>query len=324
MLQLYSDVFTDIPGRTDIKTHDVKLKEDKAVYRKPYCLPFALRSKVKEELESMKRADIIEDSNSPWAAAIVCVPKKDKTLRLCVDYRGLNSQTIFDPQPMPKIEEVINKLGKTKYISKFDLTKGYWQITLTEKAKEVSAFVTPFGHYQFKVLPFGMVNSAATFVRLIKQVLKGTEEFADSFIDDIIIYSDSWYLHLRHVKYVLALLRNAHLTVKPSKCSIRFRQIEFLAHVVGNGEIKPTEDKIKAIQQFPIPTTKRKVRSLIGFLNFYRRFIPGFTEKAAPITDLTSGSAPNKVIWQKEHQKAFEELKKAITSFPVLRNPDFL
>ena len=318
MIHSFSDVFTDIPGRTEVITHDVKLKEEKAVYRKPYCLPFALRSKVKEELHSMIKSDIIEESNSPWAAPIVCVPKKDKSLRLCVDYRGLNSQTIFDPQPMPKIEEVINKLGKAKYISKLDLTKGYWQIPLTEKAKEVSAFVTPFGHFQFKVLPFGMINSAASFVRLIKRVLKGTEEFADSFIDDIIIFSDTWNLHLTHVKCVLNMLRSAHLTAKPSKCFIGFRQIEFLAHVVGNGEVRPTEEKVKAVQQFPIPTTKRKVRSLIGFLNFHRRFIPGFAQKAAPITDLTSKSAPNKVVWKQEHQKAFEELKLAITSFPVL------
>ena len=323
LVDSFSDVFTDIPGRTEIMTHDVKLKDEKVVFKKPYCLPYALRSKVKEELQSMIESDIIEESNSPWAAPIVCVPKKDKTLRLCVDYRGLNSQTIFDPQPMPKIEEVINRLGKAKYLSKFDLTKGYWQIPLTEKAKEVSAFVTPFGHYQFKVLPFGMVNSAASFVRLIKKVLAGTEEFADSFIDDIIIFSDSWNLHLVHIKSVLSLLRNAHLTAKPSKCFIGFRQIEFLAHMVGNGEVKPTDEKVKAVREFPAPTTKRKVRSLIGFLNFYRRFIPGFAQKAAPITDLTSKSAPNKVVWKQEHQKAFEELKQAITSFPVLRNPDF-
>ena len=118
-------------------------------------------------------------------------------------------------------------------------------------------------------------------------------------------------------------LRKAHLTAKPSKCYIGFKQLEFLAHIVGNGEIRPTEEKIKAVQEFPIPTTKRKVRSLIGFLNFYRRFIQGIAEKAAPLTDLTSKSAPNKVVWKKEHQVAFESLKQAITSYPVLRNPDF-
>ena len=135
--------------------------------------------------------------------------------------------------------------------------------------------------------------------------------------------SDSWNLHLVHIKSVLGMLRNAHLTAKPSKCFIGFRQIEFLAHMVGNGEVKPTDEKVKAVQEFPVPTTKRKVRSLIGFLNFYRRFIPGFSQKAAPLTDLTSKSALNKVVWKQEHNKAFEELKQAITSFPVLRNPDF-
>ena len=144
-----------------------------------------------------------------------------------------------------------------------------------------------------------------------------------SFIDDIIIFSDSWNLHFVHIKSVLGMLRNAHLTAKPSKCFIGFSQIEFLAYMVGNGELKPTDEKVMAVQEFPVPTTKRKVRSLIGFLNFYRRFILGFSQKAAPLTDLTSKSAPNKVVWKQEHNKAFDELKQAITSFPVLRNPDF-
>ena len=168
-----------------------------------------------------------------------------------------------------------------------------------------------------------MVNSAASFVRLMKIVLKDTEEFADSFIDDIIIFSDTWNLYLVHLGKVLNSPRKTHLTAKPSKCCIGFKQLEFLAHVVGNGEIRPAEKKVKVVKEFPIPTTKRKIRSVIDFLNFYRRFIPGFAEKAAPLTDLTSKTAPNKVVWKQEHQTAFDSLKQAIISFPVLRNPDF-
>ena len=271
----------------------------------------------------MKHAGIIEPSQSPWAAPIVCVPKKDKTLRFCVDYRGLNSKTVFDPQPMPKIDDILNKLGKAKYLTKIDLRKGYWQIPLAEQAKPLSAFVTPFGQYQFQVMPFGMINSGASFVRLMKKILEGKDEFSDSFIDDIIIFSDTWSGHLHHVKSILSELRHARLTAKPSKCFFAFRQLEFLAHIVGNGEVKPTEDKVKAIQDMPVPTTKRKVRSLIGFLNFYRRFIPHFSEIASPLTDLTAKSAPNKVIWTDQHQQAFDTLKKVIITYPVLRNPDF-
>ena len=224
---------------------------------------------------------------------------------------------------MPKIDDILNKLSKAKFLSKIDLTKGYWQIPLSDRAKPLSAFVTPFEQYQFKVMPFGMVNSGASFVRLMKMILEGKEEFSDSFIDDIIIFSDTWLAHLQHVECILRTLQQAHLTAKPSKCFFAFRQLEFLAHIVGNGEVKPTEDKIKAIQEMPVPTTKRKVKSLIGFLNFYRRFIPHFAEVAAPLTDLTVKAAPNKVTWTEQHQRAFDALKRLVTSYPFLRNADF-
>ena len=303
MLEQFTDVITNVPGHTNIVVHDIKLKDRQPVSKKPYCLPFALRAQVKQEIDNMKSAGIIEQSQSPYAAPIVCVPKKDKTLRFCVDYRALNSKTVFDPQPMPKIDDILNKLSKAKLPSKIDLTKGYWQIPLSDRAKPLSAFVTPFGQYQFKVMPFGMVNSGASFVRLMKMILEGKEEFSDSFIDDIIIFSDTWLAHLQHVECILRTLQQAHLTAKPSKCFFAFRQLEFLAHIVGNGEVKPTEDKIKAIQEMPVPTAKRKVKSLIGFLNFYRRFIPHFAEVAAPLTDLTVKEAPNKVTWTEQHQR---------------------
>ena len=323
LLERYEDVITNIPGSTDLVVHDIVLKEKKPVFKKPYCLPFALRAQVKQEIDNMKSAGIIENSQSPWAAPIVCVPKKDNTLRFCVDYRGLNSITLFDPQPMPKMDEVLNKLGKARFLSKIDLTKGYWQIPLSDEAKPLSAFVTPFGQYQFRVMPFGMINSGASFVRLMKRVLEGKEDFSDSFIDDIIIFSYEWNNHIKHLECILDALKQAHLTAKPSKCFFAFRHLEFLAHIVGSGEVKPTDDKIKAIREIPVPTTKRKVRSVIGFLNFYRRFIPHFAEIASPLTDLTAKAAPNKVVWTDEHQQAFDRLKMAITSYPVLRNPDF-
>ena len=236
-----------------------------------------------------------------------------------MDYRGLNSKTVFDPQPMPKIDDILNKLGKAKYLTKIDLT----QIPLAEQAKPLSAFVTPFGQYQFQVMPFGMINSGASFVCLMKKILEGKDDFSDSFIDDTIVFSDTWSGRLDHVKSILSELRHARLTAKPSKSFFAFRQLEFLAHGVGNGEVKPKEDKVKAIQDMPVPTTKRKVRSLIGFLNFYRRFIPHFSEIASPLTDLTAKSAPNKVIWTDQHQQAFDTLKRVIITYPVLRNPDF-
>ena len=144
----------------------------------------------------IRRSDIFTGV-APYGATIVAVQKKDNSIRLCIDYRGLNEKTIFDPQPMPKLDDIFNKLGNARFISKIDCTKGFWQIPLEESTKEKSGFVTPFGHYQFNVMPFGMVNSGATFVRLMKSYwTEGLESFSDAFIDDVIIFSDHFPLHL--------------------------------------------------------------------------------------------------------------------------------
>lgn len=323
MCKGYEDVLTDIPGRTTLIEHTVTLKSDRPIYKKPYIMPYAIRKQVEDEVKSMLSANLIEKSNSAYGAPIVVVQKKDKSIRICIDYRGLNDITVFDPQPMPKIDDIFNKLGQAKFISKIDCTKGYWQIPLEQKAKEKSAFVTPFGHYQFNVMPFGMVNSGATFVRLMKMILEGLEDFSDAFIDDVIIFSSSFSEHLGHLRSVLDSFRKARVTAKPSKTVFGFMEIEFLAHKVGNGKIQPTEEKIDALNKIMPPTTKKQVRSFIGTVNFYRRFIPHFSDIAAPLTDLTSKKRPNKVRWLPEHQDSFDKLKISITQHPVLRSPDF-
>ena len=319
----FDDVLTDVPGRTSVIEHKVVLNSETPVYKRPYTMPYAVREKVEQEVKNMLNAGIVEKSKSAYGAPIVVVQKKDASMRLCIDYRGLNEITVFDPQPMPKLDDIFNKLGKAKFISKIDCTKGFWQIPLEESAKEKSGFVTPFGHFQFNVMPFGMVNSGATFVRLMKIILEGLEDFSDAFIDDVIIFSDSFHEHLDHLKQVLLSFRKANVTAKPSKTLLGFRELEFLAHKVGNGAVHPTEEKIDAINRIVPPTPKKQVRSFIGTMNFYRRFIPHFSEIALPLTDLTTKDKSNKVKWLQDHQIAFDKLKQCITQYPVLRSPNF-
>ena len=292
------------------------------------CLDFCETQLVQFYHDLVSNLDAAQNSDQKQTDVIIMdfakafdkVPHRRLLYKL--EYYGIRGST----HKWIKTDEVLNKLGKAKFLSKIDLTKRYWQIPLSDEAKPLSAFVTPFGQYQFRVMPFGMINSEASFVRLMKRVLEGKEDFSDSFIDDIIddiiIFSDEWNNHIKHLECIPGALKQAHLTAKPSKCFFAFRHLEVLAHIVGSGEVKPTEDKISAIREIPVPTTKRKVRSLIGFLNFYRRFIPHFTEIASPLTDLTVKAAPNKVVWTDEHQQAFDRLKMAVTSYPVLRNPD--
>ena len=157
-----------------------------------------------------------------------------------------------------------------------------------------------------RAMPFGMINLGASFARLVKKVLNGLEAFTDSFVDDILIFSDTWPDHLAHIKPVLLSLRQVKLTAKPSKCYFCFQQLEFLAHIVKNGVVIPTQEKVRAIQEMPVPSSKRKVRSLIGFMNFYRWLIPKIAEIASPLTDLTTKVVPNKVVWTDELHVVFD------------------
>lgn len=323
LLSEYEDIFSDVPKVTNIIEHKVITKTDEPIYKRPYPVPYALRDKVKKEIDDMLAAGIVEPSDSPYAAPIVLVKKKDNTIRFCVDYRDLNKQTIFDPVLMPRMDEVLNKVSRARYISKLDLTKGYWQVPLDSASRQKSAFITPFGHYQFTVAPFGMMNSGATFVRMMDKVLAGYDEFADSFIDDIGIFSDTWEYHIEHLRAVFDSLRQAKLVAKPSKCLFGYGELEFLGHIAGSGKLKPVQDKVSAIRQFPAPVTKKQVRSFLGLIGFYRKFIPQFSDISVPLTDLTKKNAPNKVKWSDTTQKAFDKLKDCICSDSVLRSPDF-
>ncbi|CAC5401483.1 unnamed protein product [Mytilus coruscus] len=242
----------------DVIQHTVKTKTNEPVYKKPYPLPYALRNQVKIEVEKMLKSGIIESSTSPYAAPVVLVKKKDSSIRFCVYYCSLNQVTFFDPRMMPRMDEILNKVSRSRYTSKIDLTKGYWQVPLDADVRRKSAFVTSFGHFQFTVMPFGMVNAGATFVRLMQKVLCGHEDYADSFINDVGIFSDSWSFHLEHLRLVFQLLREAKLTARPSKCLFVFSELEFLGNIAGNGTIKPVQDKVSAIREFPVPTTKKK------------------------------------------------------------------
>ena len=172
-------------------------------------------------------------------------------------------------------------------------------------------------------MPFGMINSGATFVRMMDKVLEGFDEFADSFIDDIGIFSDTWEFHVEHLRAVFQSLREAKLVAKPSKCFVGYGELEFLGHIAGSGNIKPVQDRVSAIRQFPVPVTKKQIRSFLGLIGFHRKFIPQFSDISVPLTDLTKKNVPNKVKWSDTTQKAFDKLKDCICSDLVLRSPDF-
>ena len=323
LLNEFTDVLRDEPGRTTIAEHSLETGSASPIRQQPYRVPHAYRETVRRELEQMEAEGIIEQSSSEWASPIVLVKKKDDSLRLCVDYRKLNALTPGDAYPMPRIDDLIDKLGKAKYITTLDLTRGYWQVPLKQGARRKSAFVTPFGLYQFRVMPFGLSGAPATFQRMMDNLTRGLSESTGAYLDDLVIYSSTWNDHFQHVREVLSRLREAGLTAKPRKCQFGMSKCAYLGHVVGNGRVTPDPSKLEAIQAFPTPTTKKQVRAFLGLAGYYRRFIQDFSSVSTPLSDLTRKSAPEKVVWSTQCEKAFAELKRRLCSEPVLQSPDF-
>ncbi len=293
------------------------------VRSRPYRLPEHKKKVVQAELEAMLEMGVIEESRSDWASPIVLVPKTDGSVRFCVDYRKVNAVSKFDAYPMPRVDELLDRLGTARFYSTLDLTKGYWQIPLSPLSKEKSAFTTPFGLHQFITLPFGLFGAPATFQRLMDKILRPHTAYAAAYLDDIIIYSQDWQRHMVHLREVLRALRGAGLTANPKKCAIGRVEVRYLGFHLGHGQVRPQIDKTAAIAACPRPKTKKEVRQFLGLAGYYRRFIPDYSELTSPLTDLTKKEVPDTVPWTERCQQAFTQVKAALCGGPLLHSPDF-
>jgi len=213
-------------------------------------------------------------------------------MRFCVDYRKLNSITRKDSHPLPRITEALDALGGAQWFSTLDLRSGYWQISMSDDSKEKTAFITHNGLYEFNVLPFGLCNSPATFQRLMTHALRGLEwDICLVYIDDLIIFSRTFDAHLLHLEKVFKRLKEANVRLKPSKCYFVQSKVDYLGHVVSAEGLRPNPNKIKAVQEFPVPVNSTGVKAFLGLCNYYRRFGKGFVQIASPLNKLTSKHA---------------------------------
>ena len=276
----YKQLFSDVPSRTDTIIHDVDVGDAQPIKQHPYRLNPQKEEYLKNEVQYLLDNDFIEPSQSNWSSPCLLVPKPDQSYRMCTDFRKLNSVTKTDTFPIPRIDDCIDKVGKAKYVTKIDLLKGFYQVPLTERAKELSAFVTPSGLYQYKVMAFGMKNSPATFQRLINSVMSGIDG-CDAYIDDAIIYSDTLEEHLSTIRQFYDRLSDAKLTINLSKSEFACATVTFLGHVVGQGQIKPVDSKVCAINDFPRPENKKQLRRFL-WLGITGSFVLIFLQLVSP------------------------------------------
>eukprot|EP00745_Piridium_sociabile_P018024 TRINITY_DN2685_c0_g1_i10.p1 TRINITY_DN2685_c0_g1~~TRINITY_DN2685_c0_g1_i10.p1 ORF type:complete len:673 (-),score=123.75 TRINITY_DN2685_c0_g1_i10:131-2149(-) len=324
LVEEYADVFTDVPSCTSLEECKIKLTTERPIRTRQYPLPHSQREAIQQEVKAMLEMGAIEPSVSPYCSPIVLVKKKDGKIRFCVDYRKLNKIVEFDAEPMPEIDYLFAKLGDKIIFSKIDLAKGYWQILVNEDDRPKTAFSTPEGHFQWRVMPFGLCTSGAVFSRMMRKLLQPLEsDEVDNFIDDILIASRSVDDHIRALRSVFQRLRECSLTARPKKCELGFREVNYLGHRVGGGKIQPDEEKMEKIKETQKPATKRQLKGFLGLTGYYRKFIPGYAEKAFPLTEKTKQKAPTKLVWDPEAEEAFMSIKQSFCQPPVCVLPDY-
>ena len=264
---------------------------------------------------------LIQNSKSPYASPIVIVKKKNGKIRLCCDFRKINEITVIDREPLPNPEDLINEISSATIFSHLDCTRGFYQIKMENSSKQYTAFVTHEGLYEWNVMPFGLVNSTATFVKMMNIMLKKIPGIKH-YVDDICVYTKDWDSHIKTLEKLLKILRENHITVSPEKIKIGFSRLDFLGYNIGNKEIKPTQELAKKILDIAIPTTKKNVRSLIGLCSFYRQFIKKISQIVNPLIQLTKKDSPNKIIWTKECDEAIDRIKSIFQTGPILMTID--
>ena len=319
---VFPDDLSDLPVKRSV-VHEINVPSNAQPARKPaYRLSFAEEEEVKKRIAELLASNHIQPSQSPWAAPVLFAKKKDSCpgtagLRFCIDYRGLNNVTEDDTYPLPVAENLFARLRGATVFSKLDLRSGYYQVQIKPEDVPKTAFITRYGLFEFVVMPFGLKNAPATFMRLMNNVLKDfIDVFVVVYLDDILIFSKNEKDHEGHLRRVLMKLREHKLFAKRSKCAFFKEEIEFLGHVVSAAGVSMEEEKVQAILEWPLPTTVTQVRAFLGLANYYRSFVYRFGHFAAPLTDLTKKDQA--FHWGEQHQSSFEALKTAVTTAPVL------
>jgi hypothetical protein len=282
---------------------------------------------LRQYLDSALTNGWIRRSTSEAGAPILFVPKKDGTLRLCVDYRGLNAITVKNRHSLPLISETLDRLSRANWFTKLDLKDAYYRIPIRRGDEWKTAFRTRYGHFEYIVMPFGLTNAPATFQAYINRALTGLlDDYCVVYLDDILIYSETREEHVRHIREVLQRLRKFALFASLKKCFFFRQEVEFLGFIVSTAGVSIDPSRISTVVGWPIPQSYYEVQQFLGLANFFRRFIRQYSRIVAPLTSLLKGSENGRksgpFIWGEGELQAFRTIQAAFTQAPVLRHYD--
>ena len=314
--------FSAKPGLCSVGVCDIVLKDGASVVNlPPRQIPGGIREAVRAEIDKLVSNGVIVESKSEWASPLVPVKKKDGCIRLCVNYRDLNSCTPLRRFWLPSLTEILEKVGRSLYLSTLDLTSGFHQIAMSESSSELTTFVCLLGKYKYCRMPFGLKNAPAIFQSVVEEVLTPVNKVCKNYIDDVVVYSACWDDHLVDLANIIRCLGEAGFTVKSKKCVFGRKYLQYLGHKIGGGVVAVPELRIKAMSEFLLPRTKKQLRSFLGSMSYYRKFVDSYAKLSSTLSPAVSLRAPQRVNWTEEMMANFCKLKDSLCNHVVITIP---
>lgn len=323
LIDEYKSVFAkdkyDVGTFTEQQAH-IKLLENKYVARKPYKCSFDDQEEISRQINGLLKAGLIEESSSPFAAPVTMAFRKSENEknRMCVDFRELNKLIIPETYPFPTIDDILQKTKGCEYFSSLDINSAFWSIPVRYGDRQKTGFVTQDGHFQWKCLPFGIKVASPIYQRILSGIIRkhNLSSFCVNYIDDILIFSSSFDEHIRHLRLLFAAIVSEGFRLKFLKCKFACKEVQYLGHDLSKDQVKPLTDNVVSIRDFPIPENKKQVRSFLGKVNFYNKYIPHSAIVLEPLHSLLRKNVP--FIWSEECQQSFDSVKKMLISKPIL------